>query len=265
MRMPGPPSAFSSQLSALVLSALLAGPAGPGAAFGQANQPVYPAYDGFTRNPDGTVTLAFGYFNHNADPVTLPPGTNNQFAPDPLDRQQPTRFLPGQHRFQCVVVMGPDFDGKLRWTLSYGGTTTSTSEKMLQYSWELEEAGTREVMRGLDLKGAPRGVCLNRPPVVRVLGLAAGRGGRGLSVTLPEELRLFGSVEDEGLPREGTLSVAWKKISGPGTISFSNPTAARTRASFSAPGAYQLELSASDSQHESRVQVTVTVQPPPKD
>lgn len=261
MRMRGQLSAFSSQLSAFLLSALLAGPAGPGAAFGQANQPVYPAYDGFFKNADGSLTLSFAYFNHNADTVTIPPGKNNQFAPEPLDRQQPTRFLPGQHRFHCIMVMGPEFDGKLRWTLSYGGTTTSTSEKMLQYSWELEEASVREAMRGVDLKAAPRGVCLNRPPVVRVLGLAAGRGRGSLTVTLPDDLRLFGFAEDEGLPREGTLTVTWSKISGPGTVAFSNPNAARTRASFSAPGAYQLELTASDSQRESRVQVGVTVKP----
>lgn len=254
-------SALSCQLSALLFCGVLAGPAVRAALHAQANQPVYPAYDGFIKNPDGTLTLSFGYFNHNADTVTIPPGPTNQFAPAPLDRQQPTRFLPGQHRFQCIVVMGPDFDGSLRWTLSYGGTTTSSSEKMLQYSWELEDASVREAMRGVDLKTAPRGVCLNRPPVVRVLGLAAGRGRGSLTVTLPEELRLFGFAEDEGLPRERPLTVTWRKISGPGTVVFSNPNAARTRASFGAAGAYQLELMASDSERESRVQVTVTVKP----
>jgi hypothetical protein len=247
--------------AAVLVGALLAGLAGHAPLLAQSNQPVYPAYDGFFKNPDGSFTLSFGYFNHNADTVTIPPGQNNQFAPEPLDRQQPTRFLPGQHRFHCIMVMGPEFDGKLRWTVSYGGTTTSTSEKMLQYSWELEEASAREAIRGVDLKAAPRGVCLNRPPVVRVLGLAAGRGRGSLTVTLPDDLRLFGFAEDEGLPREGTLTVTWSKISGPGTVAFSSPTAPRTRASFSAAGAYQLELTASDSQRESRVQVTVDVKP----
>ncbi len=242
----------------------------------QANQPVYPAYDGFIKNPDGSVTLAFAYFNHNADPITIPPGSTNLFAPDPSDRQQPTTFLPGHHRFQCVMVVDPGFDGKLRWTLSYAGTTTSTSENMLQYSWELEDASVRQVMRGIDLKTAPRGVCINRPPTVRVLGLSAGSSGdagdtparqasRALAaaVTLPNELRLFGAVDDEGLPREGKLAIAWKAIKGPGTVTFSDPSAARTRASFSAPGSYELELWASDSMLEGRARVAVTVKAAP--
>lgn len=236
----------------------------------QTNQPIYPVYDGYVKNPDGTLTLSFAYFSHNGEPVTIPPGPDNSFTPDPADRQQPTRFLAGHHRFQCIMVVAPDFDGKLRWTLSYTGTSTSTSENMLQYNWELDESSRRQVLRAIDPTTAPRGVCLNRPPAVRVLGLgggggdAGGRGAaRGLSVTLPEELRLFGSVEDEGLPRGGKVTVAWRKVSGPGTVTFVDPKAARTRASFSAPGTYQLELWASDSQLESRVQVTVTVNAAP--
>lgn len=241
---------------------------GPGAALvhTQANQPIYPVYDGFLKNPDGTLLLAFAYFSHNADPVTIPPGPNNSFAPGPLDRQQTTTFLPGHHRFQCIMVLGPEFDGKLRWTLSYGGTTTSTSEDMLQYSWELEDASVKQATRGIDLKTAPRGVCINRAPLVRVLGLAGGGGKdapRGLSVTLPDTLALFGAVDDEGLPREGKLTVAWKATRGPGTVTFANPNAARTRATFSAPGAYELELTASDSQLEGRTRVTVMVKAAP--
>lgn len=242
-------------LVGLLVAAAMAG----AAVSAQTNQPIYPAYDGFIKNPDGSFTLAFGYFSHNGDVVTLLPGPDNQFTPQPGDRRQPTKFFPGHHRFQCVLIMGPEFDGALRWSVTFAGKTSASSEKMLQYSWELEEASAREVMRGVDLKTAPRGVCVNRPPVVRILGLAAGRGGRTLSVTMPDDVRLFGSVDDEGLPREAALAIAWKKISGPGTVTFSNPDAARTRASFSEPGTYQLELSASDSEHDGRVQVTVTV------
>ena len=76
----------------------------------QQNQPIYPAYDGFLKNPDGTYTLSFAYFSHNSDVVTVPPGTANAFAPGPGDRQQPTVFKPGHWRFQCVMVVGPEFD-----------------------------------------------------------------------------------------------------------------------------------------------------------
>src|SRR5687767_5079010 len=98
----------------------------------QLNQPIYPAYDGFVQNPDGSYTLSFRYFSHNAEPVTIPAGDQNGFSPGPGDRHQPITFKPGDWRFQCVMVVGKEFDGKLKWTLSYGGTTTGTSEHMLQ-------------------------------------------------------------------------------------------------------------------------------------
>src|SRR3954463_4710095 len=90
----------------------------------QSNQSIYPAYDGYLKNPDGSYTLAFAYFSHNADVVTIPPGPANTFDPSPADRQQPTTFLPGHWRFQCVMVVDPAFDGKLVWTLAFAGTTT---------------------------------------------------------------------------------------------------------------------------------------------
>jgi hypothetical protein len=226
--------------------------------FAQRNQPIYPAYDGYLKNPDGSLTISFAYFSHNAEPVSIEPGSQNGFAPDPADRQQPTLFRPGHWRFQCVMVVGPEFDGRLRWTIAYAGTTTGTSERMLQSNWNLVE-GARE-LRGIDYGKVPRGVCLNRPPVVRILGVSAGRGGLPtLSAALSEQLSLFGSVSDEGLPRGVGLRIAWKQIKGPGSTTFDRPSAPRTHASFNAPGAYELELSASDSEFEERVQVIVDV------
>jgi hypothetical protein len=113
-------------------------------ALAQRNQPIYPVYDGYVENPDGSYTLSFAYFSHNAEMVTIPPGTANQFAQAPADRMQPTVFRPGHWRFQCVMVVGPEFDGKMTWSLTYGGTTTGSSEKMLQSNWNLVE-GAEEI------------------------------------------------------------------------------------------------------------------------
>lgn len=236
----------------------LAGPFTP-RALAQNRHLVYPVYDGFVKNPDGTITLSFAYFSHNSEPVTIPPGPDNSMTPAPADRGQPTTFLPGHHRFQCIMVVGPDFDGGIRWDLSYAGTSTSTSEEMLQYNWELDAASARQAVRDIDVAAVARGVCLNRSPTVRFLGLR----GRlpDVSITLPEQLQLYGSVHDEGLPRGGTLASTWRQISGPGTVSFDDPNQPRTRASFSAPGTYVLELWASDSQREGSARVRVTVNP----
>ncbi|MDH4065433.1 MAG: hypothetical protein OEW19_13625, partial [Acidobacteriota bacterium] len=165
---------------------------------------------------------------------------------------------PGHWRFQCVMVVGPDFDGRLRWTLSYAGTTTGTSERMLQSNWNLVE-GAAELAK-IDYAHVPRGVCLNRPPAVRVLGVTARRGVTPtLSASLQEDLHLFGSVRDEGLPRDKALVEGWTKVSGPGEVSFSPPASARTKARFSAPGTYELELTATDSEFTERTRVMVNV------
>lgn len=253
---------FAPWIAPLVVAAALAGPwlARPDA---QRNQPIYPAYDGFMKNADGSYTLSFAYFSHNAEVVTIPPGADNAFEPLPGDRRQPTMFRPGHNRFQCVMVVAPTFDGKLRWTLTYAGTTTGTSQNMLQSNWHLVEGAAE--MRAIDFATVPRGVCLNRAPSVTVLGLSGrGRGVAGsASVAMGETLNLFGSVEDEGLPRDAMLTMGWKKLSGPGDVRFSNAAAARTRATFSAPGAYQLEISASDSEFTRSTRVDVTVRATP--
>ncbi len=236
---------------ALVFAAVAAGHA-------QQNQPIYPAYDGFLKNPDGSYTLAFAYFSHNADVVTIPPGPSNGFAPAPGDRMQPTSFKPGHWRFQCVMVVGPEFDGKMKWTLAYGGKTTGTSERMLQSNWNLVEGAP--ALSKLDYAKAPRGVCLNRPPTVRVLGVTARPNNPAvLTVALNEELNLFGSAHDEGLPRGKGLMVEWRMLKGPGLVTFTVPGAARTKATFAAPGLYELELTASDSEFTERTRVNVNV------
>jgi hypothetical protein len=233
----------------------------PAPASAQLNQPIYPAYDGFLANPDGSYTLAFAYFSHNAEPVTVAPGPQNSFSPSPGDRQQPITFKPGHWRFQCVMVVGPGFDGTLRWTVTYGGVTTGTSEHMLQSNWNLVEGAAE--LRQIDYAKVPKGVCLNRAPQVRVLGSSGG--GRGKPATLAvgaavgEHFSLFGSVNDEGLPRTGKLVTAWKQVNGPGTAAFENAAAARTRATFSAPGAYELELTASDGELSATTRLLVTV------
>jgi hypothetical protein len=236
--------------------ALVAGPL-LAEALAQRNQPIYPAYDGFLKNPDGSFTLAFAYFSHNAETVTIPSGASNSFSPAPADRQQPTTFRPGHWRFQCVMVVGPEFDGKMVWTLAYSGTTTGTSQRMMQSNWNLVE-GAEELSK-IDYANAPRGICLNRPPTVRLLGAGRGRGGARITAAAAEEVSLFGSVVDEGLPRSGTLTASWKFVSGPGTVKFENPATARTHATFSTPGSYELELSASDGEFTSTTRVNVDV------
>ena len=247
-------------LPAALIACLSAGlPAAP--AHAQSIQPVYPVYDGFHVTEEGFHVLSFAYFSHNFDPVTIPPGPANAFGTEPADRGQTTTFAPGHHRFQCVMVMDRDFAGRLRWTLSHAGATTSTSEDMLQYNWEFDDRTRNAVLRDVDVLNAPRGVCLNRSPLVRFLGLRSGPDGEAPAVTaaVGEDLKLFGSVRDEGLPRTGALTAAWRMVEGPGEVTFSAPDEPRTLARFDTPGDYELELRASDSVLETALRLVVHV------
>ena len=248
-----------------VVPALLAAVLGAGLcvapAAAQSNQPIYPVYDGFHVTGEGVYVISYAYFSHNFDDVTVPPGAANAFGAEPADRLQPTTFRPGHHRFQCVMVMGGEFTGGLRWTLSHAGTTASTSEDMLQYNWELDHRTVGAVLREVDVEAAPRGVCLNRSPLVRFLGLRPGPDGEPpeVAVEVGAELKLFGSVRDEGLPRGGQLTSVWQAIDGPGNVRFSAPAEPRTLAWFAAPGVYELELRASDSEREAAERLIVRV------
>lgn len=226
---------------------------------GQERQAIFPVYDGYRKNEDGSLTLSFAYFSHNPTPVEIPAGENNYFSVT-ADIGQPTVFLPGHHRWQCVVVVDPDFGGDLQWTLTNAGSTTSTSESMLQYNWEFSDSDERNVLRAIeDPTIQPRNVCLNRPPLVRVLGYGGGTGPSELKVAVGEGLKLFGSVRDEGLPKGKTVTSAWHKVSGPGTVRFDDARSPRTLAFFSEPGDYIVRLTATDSLLENMTEVKVVV------
>ena len=159
------------------------------------------------------------------------------------------------------MVVPADFDGKMKWTLTYGGVTTGTSERMLQSNWNLFEREGGAALAKMDFTKVPKGVCLNRPPTVRVLGVTARPDNPPtLAAKLHEEFNLFGSAHDEGLPRGNGLLVEWKMLKGPGTVKFTIPGSARTKAIFSAPGIYELELTATDSEFTQRTRVNVKVE-----
>ena len=74
---------------------------------------------------------------------------------------------------------------------------------------------------------------------------------------------LNGVVTDDWLPAGSTVTRVWSKVSGPGTVLFADASQAKTTASFSEPGEYVLQLSATDGQATTTRTVTVTVNPEP--
>jgi nitrogen fixation protein FixH len=91
---------------------------------------------------------------------------------------------------------------------------------------------------------------VNQAPVVNA--------GSDLAVTLPAAATLSGTVSDDGLP-SSSLTIAWTKTSGVGSVTFANPTVAATTATFSAAGVYVLRLTASDGALSAFDEVQVTV------
>ncbi|HEY0140201.1 MAG TPA: RHS repeat-associated core domain-containing protein [Thermoanaerobaculia bacterium] len=90
----------------------------------------------------------------------------------------------------------------------------------------------------------------NEPPVVEA--------GQAQTIELPSVAELRATVTDDGLPRGSTLTVTWI-ASGPGPVTFANPNAPVTTASFTAPGVYTLRLSANDTELTVSDEVVITV------
>ncbi len=116
----------------------------------------------------------------------------------------------------------------------YNTTTfseVSTNKLRLEFDSSGESTGV------LQWKVYDSGKSPNFAPVVKA--------GVDRVVVLPGKTFLSGTVKDDGKPNPKP-AVAWSKESGPGEITFADATLADTTASFSAPGAYVLKLTAND-------------------
>jgi len=82
--------------------------------------------------------------------------------------------------------------------------------------------------------------------------------GSNQTIALPNFASLDGTVTDDGLP-SGTVTTTWSKVNGPGTVTFSNPNAVDTTATFSQADTYVLRLTADDGLLQAFDDVTMTV------
>jgi hypothetical protein len=107
----------------LLVVALVALPRSARAQSYASGQPVWPAFEGWEKNDDGTFNLVFGYMNDNwQEELDVPVGPDNSFSPGPADQGQPTHFLPRRNRFIFRVKVPKDFGNKeLVWSLTTQG------------------------------------------------------------------------------------------------------------------------------------------------
>ena len=241
-----------------------------------AGQTVQPIFEGWTKNPDGSFNLFFGYLNRNhVQELSVPVGPDNQIAPAGPDRGQPTYFYPRFNRQLFSVAVPANWGQKeVIWTL----VTNGRSERAvgwLRPDWEISPPG---MGRGADAaKNLPPTLTLDAPPrttldsplklsaTVADDGQPAGRGagrGRGRAagppafdypnktpppVNVPQ-------VERAPRPRvTDRLQVEWFVWRGPAAVTFSpvvagaDSGAASVTATFSKPGEYVLRARATDS------------------
>jgi RHS repeat-associated protein len=93
---------------------------------------------------------------------------------------------------------------------------------------------------------------INQPPTVNA--------GIDQSINLPNYANLNGLVNDDGLPNNPPTSI-WSKISGGGTVIFSNVNNLQTNASFSTSGIYILRLTSFDGEFSASDDIAITVNP----
>jgi hypothetical protein len=228
-----------------------------------AGQSVTAAYEGWFKNPDGSFSLLFGYFNRNLkEELDIPVGDSNRIEPGPPDQGQPTHFLSRRQWGVFTVTVPQNFGTeKLTWTLVANGQATAVPAH-LDARWEISPFF--DVGIG------------NTPPLISFEdGGLSIQGPRGISIAVETTLRnpvtLNVWVADDAKTFQGgkapdtpPVTLTWSKYRGPGAVTFSNskpavekaggkwkPTPvfsgkATTTATFSEPGEYVLRVVAND-------------------
>ena len=210
-------------------------------------QNVAPIFEGWYKNPDGTVDFWFGYLNKNYEEVLhVPVGPDNRIEPGGPDRGQPSVFVPRRRRggamsrresYVFSVRAPADFgeDDELVWTVTaYGKTDRAIATLLDVYA----------------LEGPADG---NMPPQVE---LSADR----TTVSVGDTVRLTAVMSDDALPENrGRAGLSWQQYHGPGDVRF-NPARSplpdgttslqdlefSTEATFPEEGTYVIRAAAND-------------------
>jgi hypothetical protein len=216
----------------------------------KAGSGVVPIYEGWYKNPDGAISLSFGYLNRNyEEELDIPVGPANRIEPGPEDQGQPTHFYPRRQRGVFVTTLPKDIGSrKLTWTLTVRGHTASVPVNLGElYNIDaLKSEGLNRIPPGLKLE--PAG------PV----GMGPAGTRATLNTVFPNALTLDSWLVNtetggqanrfESRPRRH-VTLTWSKYRGPGTVTFASRTLrvgptdmATTSATFSSPGQYTLRV-----------------------
>ncbi|MBM3777934.1 MAG: hypothetical protein FJW23_06785 [Acidimicrobiia bacterium] len=237
-RRPAWPAPATIGVLLVAAGAWLAGPSDAQERYSFATgQNIAPVYEGWEKNPDGSFTLVFGYFNRNwEEEIDIPPGPDNALEPGGPDRGQPTRFLPRRNRFVFRVRVPADF-GKQEvvWTLTSNGRTeraygTLIPEYFIDHLIIMANNG---LGTGLNEK-----LQANKAPLLSIEGDATRKARVGQPVSLVALASDDGVPPPRALPpsNPGTpsaitvggasgLRVSWFVYRGAGPVTFDPPQA----------------------------------------
>ena len=233
----------------------------PLAPLAKTGQTVTPVFEGWYRNPDGSFSISFGYYNRNAaEVIEIPIGADNFVAPGDSNQGQPTRFEARRHWGVFAVKVPATFGtNKLTWTLKVRGETFAIPAS-LHADWEIDalagEAGSGNTPPVLKLPGGSSGGPTAQGPGGAVAGPLTIEVGQPLTISIwaTDDGKTAGSVAGGGRG-SAQVALAWFKHQGPGNVAFSTaapkPAAgdglATTTATFDKAGTYILRVRANDS------------------
>jgi hypothetical protein len=239
---------------------------------------IQPVYEGWSKNPDGSFAMWFGYLNRNHEErLNIPVGPDNGFNGE--DMGQPEFFQTRRQQFAFKVDVPANWpkDRDLVWTLKANGVTLKAYGSLWPV-WEIDGntiSATRGSRTAVDFDEPPN----EAPKVVASPSPMTAAAGQPLSITLgisddgnpkpraDRGARVAGikQAAPELPPMNQSLRVSWFLWRGPSPAKF-DPTVVRvaegkatTTVTFDSPGTYVLRAYAEDASVHTPHDVRVTV------
>ena len=158
-------------------------------------QPVWPAFEGWEKNDDGSFSFVFGYMNDNwQQELDVPVGPDNTIEPGGPERGQPTHFQPRRNRFVFKVRVPKDWgDKELIWTLTTQGVARKAFAS-LRTDLLIENIDIMSESGALGAGTSSPEQRADKPPVIAI-------ASKTLTAKVGQPLELTATVTDDGVPR----------------------------------------------------------------
>jgi hypothetical protein len=196
---------------------------------------------------DPNTTQFVGFRALDALPLT---GESVGWQPEPwltVGASGPDQTTPDLTSLIAPLVEGPGWANGNALAFVITGTGTRTAES---YEGSPASAAVLEIEYVL---GSPP---VNTAPTVSANGTDSRLGGVAV---------LTATIDDDGLPAPGTITIRWEQTSGPAEATIDQPTAGVSGATFTTAGEYGFEVTVGDGEFDVTRNTTVTVSDTPSD